>query len=100
MLRFLAATVLVSALPVMNAGGEAGENRESKADSWPRVAYPAPAAVRRARAFAAGRGDVTFAVLGGFAGTRGYDISRPFSSASASKSNGCCCAPLGSSTTG
>lgn len=78
------AILLVAALTA-SAGGEPRDRRIASADTWPRVVYPSPAAVRRARSFAAARGDVSFAVLGGSAGIRGYAVSRPFSSASASK---------------
>jgi hypothetical protein len=52
---------------------------------WPRTVYPPPAAVRRAQRFAAARGDVSFAVIDGSLGLRGYDYDRQFSSASVSK---------------
>jgi Beta-lactamase enzyme family len=52
---------------------------------WPRTVYPPPAALRRAQRFAAARGDVSFAVIDGSLGLRGYDYDRQFSSASVSK---------------
>jgi beta-lactamase class A len=52
---------------------------------WPRTIYPRPRALRRAEAFAAQRGDVSFAVIDSSLGLRGYDPDRQFSSASVSK---------------
>jgi beta-lactamase class A len=52
---------------------------------WPRTIYPRPRALRRAEAFAAERGDVSFAVIDPSLGLRGYDARRQFSSASISK---------------
>src|SRR5206468_7960944 len=52
---------------------------------WPRATYPPPAAIGRARRFAAERGDVSFAVIDESLGLRGYDYDRQFSSASLSK---------------
>jgi hypothetical protein len=62
---------------------ERGHARSHKV--WPRALYPPPGAVRRAQRFAAGRGDVSFAVIDRSLGLRGYDYDRQFSSASASK---------------
>src|SRR5262249_31762490 len=50
-----------------------------------RAVYPRPAAIRRAQAFAAERGDVSFALIDPSLGLRGYDPDRDFSSASVSK---------------
>jgi beta-lactamase class A len=63
----------------------AGDPADRPTRIWPRVAYPPPASVRRAREFAARWGDVSFAVIDGSSGLRGYGETRPFSSASASK---------------
>jgi len=52
---------------------------------WPRDPYPSKRAIRRAQEFAAGRGDVSFAVIDASIGLRGYDPDRLFSSASVSK---------------
>jgi beta-lactamase class A len=52
---------------------------------WPRAVYPSPGAIRRAEAFAAARGDVSFAVIDSSLGLRGYDPDRQFSSASVTK---------------
>jgi beta-lactamase class A len=66
----------------------AHDNRPSRAHShkvWPRAVYPPPRAIRSAQRFAAGRGDVSFAVIDRSLGLRGYDDDRQFSSASVSK---------------
>jgi Beta-lactamase enzyme family len=52
---------------------------------WPRVAYPPARAIRSAQAFAAGRGDVSFALIDPSVGLRGYDADARYSSASVSK---------------
>ncbi len=52
---------------------------------WPRDRYPSSRAIRRAQEFAASRADVSFAVIDGSIGLRGYDPDRQFSSASVSK---------------
>ncbi len=53
--------------------------------AWPRVTYPSSGAVREAQRFAAGWGDVSFAVIDAGRGLRGYEADRQYSSASASK---------------
>jgi hypothetical protein len=55
------------------------------ATAWPRVTYPSSGAVREAQRFAAGWGDVSFAVIDARGGLRGYEGDRQYSSASASK---------------
>jgi beta-lactamase class A len=62
-----------------------GDGHRNHHKVWPRAAYPPPGAVRRAQRFAAGFGDVSFAVIDRSLGLRGYDYDRQFSSASASK---------------
>jgi hypothetical protein len=57
----------------------------ANAKTWPRNPYPSQRAIRRAQRFAAGRGDVSFAVIDDSIGLRGYDPDRQFSSASVSK---------------
>jgi hypothetical protein len=52
---------------------------------WPRIVYPGKRAVRSAQRFAAARGDLSFAVIGRSSGLRGYEATRTYSSASASK---------------
>ena len=52
---------------------------------WPRIAYPSQRAVRSAQRFAAGWGDVSFAVIGRSSDLRGYQVTRTYSSASASR---------------
>jgi Beta-lactamase enzyme family len=84
----LAAAVLLAA---GSAGGSAadeagkGHHPPSAGQGWPRIAYPAARAIRRAEEFAASRGDVSFAVIDGSIGLRGYDTERQYSSASVSK---------------
>ena len=53
--------------------------------AWPRVTYPSSSAIREAQRFAAGWGDVAFAVFDAGGGLRGYEADRVYSSASASK---------------
>jgi hypothetical protein len=67
---------------VADRGGDGSRHRKT----WPRDPYPSPRAIRRAQEFAAGRGDVAFAVIDDSIGLRGYDADRQFSSASVSKS--------------
>jgi hypothetical protein len=52
---------------------------------WPRASYPPPSAIRSAQRFAAGLGDVSFAVIDRSIGLRGYDYDSQYSSASVSK---------------
>jgi Beta-lactamase enzyme family len=52
---------------------------------WPPVTYPKAGAVRSAQRYAASWGDVSFAVVDGRGGLRGYEADRAYSSASASK---------------
>lgn len=90
--RPLALAVLVAAaLPQLSAAASAGQaapkepTAASPAVTWPRVAYPGGNAVREAQRFAAGWGDVAFAVIDPGGGLRGYEADRVYSSASASK---------------
>jgi beta-lactamase class A len=90
--RPLALAVLVAAAipPLSTAASPDSPPARDSADShpqaaWPRVTFPSPAAVREARRFAAGWGDVSFAVIDAGGGLRGYDDDRQYSSASASK---------------
>ena len=73
--------VLVSVLAASASGGVDDHGRRV----WPRIAYPSAAAIHRAQDFAAGRGDVSFALIDGSIGLRGYDTDRTYSSASVSK---------------
>jgi hypothetical protein len=74
---------------VMGVGGRSladqGRGKHKQHKVWPRDPYPSSRAVRRAREFAADRGDVSFAVIDDSIGLRGYDPDRQFSSASVSK---------------
>ena len=86
-----AALIALAGLPLFLPGGLAIAHRSdhraqrSAHEVWPRAVYPPPEAVRRAQRFAAGRGDVSFAVIDRSLGLRGYDYDRQFSSASVSK---------------
>lgn len=53
--------------------------------TWPSIPYPGREAVLDAERFAAGRGDVSFAVIDAGGGLHGYDVDRHYSAASASK---------------
>jgi hypothetical protein len=69
------------------AAGDSGAGSDSKQVErlWPRIAYPGQPSIRSAQRFAADRGDVSFAVIGRSSGLRGYEATRTYSSASASK---------------
>jgi hypothetical protein len=84
-LPLIALVAVVGSMLAVDRAGWAGDRPEMPAKLWPRIVYPSPAAVRRAREFAARWGDVSFAVIDGSLGLRGYDETRQFSSASASK---------------
>ena len=77
------AVVLVLGLAGRSAAGRGDGHGDGKV--WPRNPYPPARAIRRAQEFAAGRGDVAFAVIDDSVGLRGYDPDRQFSSASVSK---------------
>jgi beta-lactamase family protein len=90
--RPLALVVLVAAAisPLTaTASPDSAASRDSGAGhptaAWPRVTYPSSRAVREAQRFAAGWGDVSFAVIDAGGGLRGYEGDRQYSSASASK---------------
>lgn len=89
-IRTAAATLAaLAALSASALGGSSAAGQPpfdgSRAKVWPRIPYPRPRAIRRAQEFAASRGDVSFAVLDGSTGLRGFDVDRQFSSASVSK---------------
>lgn len=80
----------MTALPVLLALGIGGQSAAGSGDggsrkAWPRDPYPSSGVIRNAQEFAAGRGDVSFAVIDASIGLRGYDPDRRFSSASVSK---------------
>jgi beta-lactamase class A len=77
------ALIIPAARSIAARGASGGERSPRKV--WPRSVYPSPGAIRRARRFAAARGDVSFAVVDRSLGLRGYDYGRQFSSASVSK---------------
>jgi hypothetical protein len=84
------APILLVGLSLMIPGALASADRDRAGGRhqhrvWPSAVYPPPGAVHRAQRFAAARGDVSFAVIDGSLGLRGYDYERPFSSASVSK---------------
>jgi hypothetical protein len=82
----LAAAALTLALSSAGVPAhQGGGGRKGREKVWPRVAYPPPGALRRAEDVAASRGGVSFAVIDGSIGLRGYDDHRPYSSASVSK---------------
>jgi hypothetical protein len=74
-------TALVANPPARGAGEDGGQGRKV----WPRIAYPSGAAIHAAQDFAAGRGDVSFALIDASIGLRGYDADRQYSSASVTK---------------
>jgi beta-lactamase family protein len=77
-----AAGVLFSATSQAHGGGDRDPGQRI---DWPRIPYPPAKAVHRAQAYAAGWGDVSFALVDGSIGTRGYEADRPYSSASVTK---------------
>jgi hypothetical protein len=91
--RWLMRAPIVLALAALGIAGGAVAAGDSGAGSdsqrveriWPRIAYPSLQAVRSAQRFAADREDVSFAVIGRSSGLRGYELTRTYSSASASK---------------
>ncbi len=86
--RRLATTVLSVVLALGAVGqsiADRGGGRHERGRVWPRDPYPSLRAVRSAQDFAASRGDVSFAVIDGSIGLRGYEDDRQFSSASVSK---------------
>ncbi len=85
--RRIALTALTVVL-ALGIGGRSVADRDGARGGeriWPRDPYPSARAIRRAQEFAAGRGDVSFAVIDNSIGLNGYDLDRTFSSASASK---------------
>jgi hypothetical protein len=86
----LAAVVAAAITPLTAAASpDSASTRDSaggdQVAAWPRVTYPSSTAVREAQRFAAGWGDVSFAVIDAGGGLRGYEGDRQYSSASASK---------------
>jgi Beta-lactamase enzyme family len=88
-IRIVASLVALALLfPAIGARSLADPDRHGHGDHrkvWPRLAYPAPRAIRRAEHYAAARGDVSFALIDPSIGLRGYDFDRQYSSASVSK---------------
>jgi beta-lactamase class A len=81
----IALGICTLALARRSVADHRASHRKAHGRVWPRIAYPPPRAIRRARAFATGRGDVSFAVIDESIRLRGYDPDRQFSSASVSK---------------
>jgi hypothetical protein len=84
------ALIALAILLTLGIGGRSiadrgGDHADGNAKTWPRDSYPSRRAIRRTQDFAAGRGDVSFAVIDDSIGLRGYDPDRQFSSASVSK---------------
>jgi beta-lactamase class A len=79
------AMVLTLAIGGHSIADRGGDHAGGNTKTWPRDPYPSQRAIRRAEEFAAGRGDVSFAVIDDSIGLRGYDPDRQFSSASVSK---------------
>jgi hypothetical protein len=82
--------IALAMLTAVAIGGRAvadrgAEHAKANQRTWPRHPYPSPRAIHRAQQFAAGRGDVSFAVIDDSIGLRGYDADRQFSSASVTK---------------
>ena len=77
------AVVLTFGFAGRSAAGRGGDHADGKV--WPRNPYPSARAIRSAQEFAAGRGDVAFAVIDSSIGMRGYEPDLQFSSASVSK---------------
>jgi hypothetical protein len=76
---------LVTGIGGSSFADQGGGKDHQQDNAWPRDPYPSSRAIRRAQEFAAGRGDVSFAVIDSSIGLRGYDPDRQFSSASVTK---------------
>jgi hypothetical protein len=77
--------LMLSALTGDSLADRDGDGHDAARKVWPRIPYPPRHAIRRGQVFAAGRGDVSFAVINSSVGLRGYDTDRQYSSASVSK---------------
>jgi beta-lactamase family protein len=84
-LAILSALLLAVLIVAPSGSGAASPAHGDPVKVWPRIVYPSAAAIRSAQQFAAGRGDVAFAVIDPYSGTRGYEVDRQYSSASVSK---------------
>jgi hypothetical protein len=89
-IRIAASIAAIGALllPLLNGDSLArrgGDRERSERKIWPRIPYPPAKAIRRAQVYAAGWGDVSFALIDSSIGLRGYDADRQYSSASVSK---------------
>ncbi len=81
----LALSAVPSGGRVAAARSDRGTGAEGAGLHWPPRTYPGPASVRSAIAYAAGRSGVSFALFDSRGRLHGYDVDRPYSSASASK---------------
>jgi hypothetical protein len=79
------AAVLLGAGPPVAADGADDRDRAAGKKVWPPIHYPTRRAIRRAKEFAATRGQVSFALITSSVRLRGYDVDRQYSSASVSK---------------
>jgi hypothetical protein len=88
-IRIVASVAVVVALLIpLLAEPAAAHGRggpEARRKVWPRAPYPSAETIRRAQDYAAGWGDVSFALIDSSVGLRGYDADRTYSSASVSK---------------
>ena len=76
---------MLSLLGGQSLAGRGGDGDGPEHKLWPRIPYPSAASIHRAQAFAADRGDVSFALIDSSVGLRGYDADAQYSSASVSK---------------
>jgi Beta-lactamase enzyme family len=82
------AAVVAVLPPLIGAASQAhggGDRDRTQRKIWPRIPYPAAKAVHGAQSYAAGWGDVSFALIDASIGMRGYEADREYSSASVSK---------------
>jgi hypothetical protein len=82
-IAFVAAFLLPHITGDSSAGR--GERQGAQRKVWPRSPYPPAKAIRRAQSYAAGWGDVSFALIDPSIGMRGYDADLQYSSASVTK---------------
>ena len=83
--RIAASIMLVGLQLSLLTGNSLARRGDHDHKVWPRIPYPPAKAIRRAQVYAAGWGDVSFAVIDSSVGLRGYDVDRSHSSASVSK---------------
>jgi hypothetical protein len=85
----IAVSIAVAAFLLPQITGDSlagrGERHGAQREVWPRSPYPPVKAIRRAQSYAAGWGDVSFALIDPSIGMRGYDADLQYSSASVTK---------------